>query len=94
MIRSFADKEAEKIWTGLRSRKLPAEIQQKALVKLSLINRAQTLDDLRIPPGNRLEALKDDRRGSYSVRINDQWRICFRWRDGGAYNVEIVDYHP
>ena len=93
MIRSFADRETEKIWIGVKSRKLPADIQQKALVKLTLINRAQMLDDLRIPPGNRLEALKGDRRVSYSIRINDQWRICFNWRDGGAYNVEIVDYH-
>lgn len=93
MIRSFADRETERIWIGVRSRQLPVDIQQKALVKLTLINRAQTLDDLRIPPGNRLEALKGDRRGSYSIRINGQWRICFNWRDSGAYNVEIVDYH-
>jgi proteic killer suppression protein len=93
MIRSFADRETERIWIGLRSRRLPAEIQQKALVKLSMLNRAQTLDDLRVPPGNRLEALRGDRQGSHSIRINSQWRICFRWQDGGASNVEIVDYH-
>ena len=93
MIRSFADRETERIWIGLPSRKLPVDIQQKALVKLAMMNRAQTLDDLRTPPGNRLEALKGDRRGAYSIRINGQWRICFHWRDGGAYNVEIVDYH-
>lgn len=93
MIRSFADRETERIWIGVRSRKLPADIQQKALMKLALVNRAQTLDDLRMPPGNRLEALKGDRKGAYSIRINDQWRICFYWRDDGAYHVEIVDYH-
>lgn len=93
MIRSSADRETERIWIGVKSRKLPADIQDRALVKLTLINRAQTIDDLRIPAGNRLEALKGNRSGGYSVRINDQWRICFNWRDGGAYNVEIVDYH-
>ncbi len=93
MIRSFADRETERVWIGERSRKLPPDIQNRALVKLSLINRAQTLDDLRIPVGNRLEALRGDRAGGYSVRINDQWRIFFNWRDGGAHNVEIVDYH-
>ena len=93
MIRSFADRETERIWTGVKSRKLPADIQRKALVKLTLINRAQTLDDLRTPPGNRLESMKGDRKGTYSIRINDQWRICFHWRDGGAYHVEIIDYH-
>jgi proteic killer suppression protein len=93
MIRSFADRETEKVWNGIGSRKLPAAVQDKALVKLRLLNRARTLGDLRVPPGNRLEALKGDRKGSYSIRINDQWRICFGWRDGGAHNVEIVDYH-
>lgn len=93
MIRSFADKETELIWIGYRSRKLPGEIQQKALVKLALVNRAVTLDDLRVPPGNRLEALKGDRKGQYSIRINNQWRVCFHWKDGGAHHVEIVDYH-
>jgi proteic killer suppression protein len=93
MIRSFADKDTEGIWNGTRSRKLPTGIQEKALVKLRLINRAQAIDDLRIPPGNRLEALKGDRQGTYSIRINDQWRICFDWHDRGAHNVEIVDYH-
>ncbi len=93
MIRSFADRETERIWIGVKSRKLPGDIQNRALVKLTLINRAQTLEDLRIPVGNRLAALKGTRSGGYSVRINDQWRIFFTWRDGGAYNVEIVDYH-
>lgn len=93
MIRSFADKETDLIWDGFRSRKLPADIQQKALMKLSLLNRAVRLDDLRVPPGNRLEALKGDRKGCYSIRINEQWRICFQWKDGGAHHVEIIDYH-
>ena len=93
MIRSFADKETELIWDGFRSRKLPADIQQKALMKLSLLNRAVRLDDLRVPPGNRLEALQGDRKGCYSIRINEQWRICFQWKDGGAHHVEIIDYH-
>lgn len=93
MIRSFADKETDLIWDGFRSRKLPADIQQKALMKLSLLNRAVRLDDLRVPPGNRLEALKGDRKGCYSIRINEQWRICFQWKDGGAHHVEIIGYH-
>ena len=93
MIRSFADRETEKVWSGLRSRHFASDIQEKALIKLRLVNRARMLDDLRVPPGNRLEALKGRRKGSYSIRINDQWRICFNWHDGGAYNVEIVDYH-
>lgn len=93
MIRSFADKEAEKIWRGARSRKLPADIQQIARRKLRMLNAASVLDDLRIPPANRLEALKGDRKGQYSIRINDQWRICFRWKAGDASEVEIVDYH-
>ena len=78
MIASFACKETQGIWSGKRSRKLPAEIQQRALAKLALINAAETVDDLRVPPGNRLEALKGSRDGQYSIRINDQWRICFR----------------
>lgn len=93
MIRSFDDKEAQKIWLGERSRRLPADIQQVARRKLRMLNAAAHLDDLRIPPANRLEALKGDRRGQHSIRINDQWRICFRWEDGDATGVEIVDYH-
>ena len=93
MIRSFADREAELIWSGRSSRRLPADIQGKALVKLRLLHAAARLDDLRVPPGNRLEALRGDRRGQYSVRINDQWRVCFRWEQGGPADVEIVDYH-
>jgi proteic killer suppression protein len=93
MIASFRDREAEKVWNGERSRRLPADIQAAALRKLRLINAAMKLDDLKVPPGNRLEALKGDRAGQWSIRINNQWRICFRWRDGGAEDVEIVDYH-
>ena len=93
MIRSFADKETERIWSGFRSRTLPQPIQKRGLDKLMLINAGQSLDDLASPPGNRLHALKNDRAGQHSVSINDQWRICFVWKDGDAHNVEIVDYH-
>ena len=93
MIRDFADKEAEGIWRGKPSRRLPADIQPVARRKLRMLNSAVVLDDLRIPPDNRLEALKGDRRGQHSIRINEQWRICFQWKDGDAYGVEIVDYH-
>jgi proteic killer suppression protein len=93
MIVSFRDLEAATIWDGRRSRRLPSDIQAVALRKLRLINNARTLDDLRVPPGNRLKALGSDRRGQYAIRINDQWRICFVWRDGHAHQVEIVDYH-
>jgi proteic killer suppression protein len=93
MIVSFRDLEAATIWDGRRSRRLPPDIQAAALRKLRLINNARTLDDLRVPPGNRLKALGRDRRGQYAIRINDQWRICFVWRDGHAHQVEIVDYH-
>ncbi len=93
MIVSFRDAETETIWNGQRSRRLPPDIQPTALRKLRLINNARTLNDLRVPPGNRLEALSKNRRGQHSVRINDQWRICFIWREGHAHEVEIVDYH-
>lgn len=93
MIRGFADPETELIWSGRRSRKLPPDIQLVALRKLRLLNQAKVLQDMRVPPGNRLEALKGERKGQYSIRINDQWRICFKWHDGGPSNVEIVDYH-
>ncbi len=93
MIRSFADPETASIWAGRRSRKLPPDIQAVALRKLRLLAQARTVIDLRIPPGNRLEALKGNRTGQHSIRINDQWRICFVWHEGGAANVEIVDYH-
>ena len=93
MITSFADKETERIWLGQRSRKLPDDIQQRAIAKLAILNRAMTLDDLRNPPSNRLHALKDNRTGQHSLSINKQWRICFVWKDGEAHGVEIVDYH-
>ncbi len=93
MIRNFADREAEKIWRGTTSRRLPAGIQSVARRKLRMLGNAFVLDDLRIPPANRLEALKGSRKGQYSIRINDQWRICFRWIEGDAHDVEIVDYH-
>lgn len=93
MIQSFADPEAAMIWSGRRSRRLPADIQNVALRKLRLLNQARMLNDLRIPPGNRLEALKADRKGQHAIRINDQWRICFVWDEGAPANVEIVDYH-
>ncbi|CDZ38988.1 Plasmid maintenance system killer [Neorhizobium galegae bv. officinalis] len=93
MIRDFADREAERIWSGRKSRELPADMQSVALRKLRLLNQARALSDLRIPPGNRLEALKGDRSGQFSIRINDQWRICFIWTEGGPAHVEIVDYH-
>ena len=82
------------IWLGRVSKKLPTDIQQIARRKLRMLNNAVTLNDLRIPPANRLEALRGDRKGQYSIRINDQWRICFVWEQGDAYHVEIVDYHP
>lgn len=93
MIRSFADKEAKTIWAGTPSRRLPSDIQPIARRKLRMLNNASSLNDLRVPPANRLEALKGDRKGWYSIRINDQWRICFHWKDGDAHDVEIVDYH-
>lgn len=93
MIRNFADAETAKIWSGERSRRLPQDIQAVALRKLRMLNQARTIADLRMPPANRLEPLKGSRRGQYSIRINRQWRICFRWTEGGASDVEIVDYH-
>ncbi|MGI9169597.1 MAG: type II toxin-antitoxin system RelE/ParE family toxin [Caulobacteraceae bacterium] len=93
MIRTFRDRETERVWRGERSRRLPGAIQDIALRKLRLINAAMLLDDLRVPPGNRFEALAGDRRGQHSIRINQQWRICFRWADGEAEDVEIHDYH-
>jgi toxin HigB-1 len=93
MIRSFKSKETEKIFNRERSLRLPSDIQQVALRKLRMLNRAITLQDLRVPPANRLEKLSEDRAGQYSIRINDQWRICFEWVAGEAQNVEIVDYH-
>jgi proteic killer suppression protein len=93
MIRGFADVETEIVWSGRRSRRPPPDIQATALRKLRLLNQAQVLQDLRVPPGNRLELLKGNRVDQHSIRINDQWRICFAWQDGGPRDVEIVDYH-
>jgi proteic killer suppression protein len=93
MIVSFRDDETATAWNGHRSRKLPPDIQSVALRKLRLLNNAKKLEDLRVPPANRLEALKGDRKGQYSIRINQQWRICFVWRQNNAHDVEIVDYH-
>ena len=93
MIKGFADRETERVWSGEMSRRLPQDIQQVARRKLRMLNNAAQLDDLRIPPANRLEALKGDRAGQHSIRINDQWRICFVWHNGDAVNVAIVDYH-
>ena len=93
MIRSFKDKETEKVFSRILSRKLPQSIQQTAYRKLRMINNSIDLEDLRLPPANRLEKLKGDREGQYSIRINKQWRICFEWLDGDAYSVEIADYH-
>jgi proteic killer suppression protein len=93
MIRSFRSKETERVFNRIRSSKLPGDIQQVALRKLRMLNRSRSLADLRVPPANRLERLRGNREGQYSIRINDQWRICFRWVDGDAFDVEIVDYH-
>ena len=93
MILSFVDKETARIWDGVLSRRLPIAIQSIARRKLRMINNARRLDDLRIPPANRLEALKGDMKGQHSIRVNDQWRICFRWSDAGVSDVQIVDYH-
>jgi proteic killer suppression protein len=93
MIKGFGDKQTEKIWNGLRSKKLPNEIQNVARRKLRMLNNAQEINDLRIPPANRLEKLKGDLKDFYSIRINNQWRIIFQWNNNDAYEVEIVDYH-
>jgi toxin HigB-1 len=93
MIRSFKCKETEQIWQGRSSRKFPGDIQDRALRKLRQLEAAAIMEDLRNPPANRLETLKGDRAGQMSIRINDQWRICFRWSKGDAEDVEIVDYH-
>ena len=93
MIESFACKETGRLFHREFSKKLPSDIQAVAFRKLRMLNRSSSLQDLRIPPANRLEALSGDRQGQHSIRINQQWRICFAWRDGQAHNVEIVDYH-
>ena len=93
MIRTFRDGETEKIFKREHSRKLPTDIQQIALRKLRMLNRSLSVNDLRVPPANHLEKLKGGRAGEYSIRINDQWRICFEWFGNDAFKVEIVDYH-
>ena len=93
MIRSFACKETEKIWHGVRSRIFPVDMQDRALRKLRMLDAAQNVNDLRVPPSNHLESLKGNRKGQMSIRVNDQWRICFILRDNEADDVEIVDYH-
>ncbi len=93
MIANFGNKETEKIWSGIISKKLPREIQEVARRKLRMINNSIDIMDLRVPPANRLEKLKGDLKEFYSIRINNQWRIIFKWRDGNAFEVEIIDYH-
>jgi proteic killer suppression protein len=93
VIRTFKDKEAEKIFRRERSRKVPPDLLRPALRKLRMLNRAGSLNDLRVPPANHLEKLKGDRTDQYSIRINDRWRICFHWQDNDIFDVEIVDYH-
>jgi toxin HigB-1 len=93
VIRSFRDKETERIWKRQRVRQLDDGTQRIALRKLLILDAAEDLGDLRVPPGNRLEKLKSNRAGSYSIRVNQQWRICFNWSDSGAEDVELVDYH-
>ena len=93
MIKTFNCKETEKIFDRNFSKKFPQDIQRVALLKLRMINRAEILNDLKVPPANRLEALRGKKKGQYSIRINDQWRICFKWKEGEVHNVEIVDYH-
>ena len=93
MIKTFADTETRRVFHGRRSRKLPGDIQGRAHRKLLMLDQARSLQDLRVPPGNRLEALTGDREGQHSIRINRQWRLCFLWRDADAFDVEITDYH-
>lgn len=93
VLRSFHDKDTERIWQRQRVRKLAEDVQRAALRKLLILDAAEALGDLQVPPGNRLEKLKGERSGTYSIRINQQWRICFRWTSAGPEDVEIVDYH-
>lgn len=93
MIRSFAGPETERFYTTGKSRRLPTEIRTRAAMRLMQLNAANRIEDLRLPPSNRLEALKHDRAGQWSIRVNDQWRVCFRFNNGDAWDVEIVDYH-
>jgi len=93
MIRTFRDKETARLFRRERVKKFPLPVQRTALRKLLLLDAAESLRDLRVPPGNRLERLRGDRAGQYSIRINDQWRVCFHWEEGHAYDIEITDYH-
>jgi len=93
LIRTFKSRDTERLFERFCPRRFPADIHRAAFRKLRMLNRAQALQDLTVPPSNRLEALKGDRKGQYSVRVNDQWRICFRWERGDVYEVELVDYH-
>lgn len=93
VLRTFGDKETERVWRRERSRRFDTPTQRAALRKMLILDAADTLDDLRVPPGNRLEKLRGDRAGQHSIRVNRQWRICFRWTDAGPEDVEIVDYH-
>jgi len=93
MIRTFADKETQRLFGREPVKRFPEPVRRPALRRLLLLDAAGSLDDLRVPPGNRLEKLRGDRQGQYSIRVNDQWRICFRWEDGDAYEVELTDYH-
>jgi proteic killer suppression protein len=93
MIASFQDKETERLWRTGRSRGLPAVLQRRAFKKLAILNAALTLDNLKVPPGNQLEALGGDRAGQHCIRVSDQYRLCFVWRNGNAFDVEVVDYH-
>jgi toxin HigB-1 len=93
VIVSFRDADTELLWRTGKSRRIPADIRRTAWKKLAILNAAVDLSNLRVPPGNQLEELRKDRKGQHSIRVNDQWRICFRWQDGNAYGVEIVDYH-
>ncbi len=93
MIHSFKNKETEKIWNQIYIKKIPKDVQRIGLRKLIIMHRAKNLNDLKVPPGNKLEKLSGDRKDQYSIRINDQWRICFNWNEGNTTNVEIADYH-
>ena len=93
MIKSFADKDTERLWNRQHARSVPADLQRRARKKLVMINAAESVQDLRSPPGNHLEELKGNRKGQHSIKINDQFRVCFVWRGGDAYEVEVTDYH-
>lgn len=93
MIKSFKCKETQKLWSGKNSGKIPGDIENRAMIKLLQLDASQSIEDLKVPPGNQLERLKGDRKDFYSIRINRQWRVCFQWLDGNAEQVEIVDYH-